>query len=99
MKKYVQGGIGFLLAGLLLWILFRGTDWGEVLEAIRGVSIGWLIAAHVPLLLMFPIRIQRWTYIVRATQPVSFRDLFSATQIGFLANFTLPGAMTVRGFF
>lgn len=91
MKKYVQGGIGFLIAGLLLWVLFRGTDWGEVLDAIQGVSIGWLIAAHVPLLLMFPLRIQRWTYIVRATQPVSFRDMFSATQIGFLANFTLPG--------
>lgn len=91
MKKYVHGGIGFLIAGLLLWVLFRRTDWGEVLAAIQGASLGWIIAAHVPMLIMFPTRIKRWTYIVRATQPVSFRDMFSATQIGFLVNFTLPG--------
>jgi len=45
---------------------------------------------QVPIWLSYVARIQRWSYIVRATKPASFRHMFSATHIGFLANFTLP---------
>lgn len=91
MKKYILAAFGLVLGAALLWLLFRNTDWGEVFAVIRGISLLWLALAHIPLLLAFPFRIQRWSYIVRAAQPVSFRKMFSATQIGFLANFVLPG--------
>lgn len=85
------GGIGVALGVFLVWLLFRETDWSEVAESIRNIDWIWFAIAQVPLFLSFPARVQRWTYIVRATDAVSFRKLFSSTQIGFLANFILPG--------
>ena len=90
MKRAVQASIGLVIGFGLLWLLFRDTQWGKVVEAVRNVHLGWFIFAQVFLWASFPLRVQRWSYIVRIAQPTSFRHLFSATQIGFLANFTLP---------
>jgi len=91
MKKLIQLVVGVLLGALLLWLVFRGTDWNEVLRAIGAADPFWLGIVVVLILLSFVARVQRWSYIVRTAKPVPFRHLFSATQIGFLANFTLPG--------
>jgi len=71
-------------------VLFRGTDWREAYDTIRGAKLGWLLLTQIPIWLSYFARIQRWSYIVRVGDPVSFRHMFSATHIGFLANFTLP---------
>lgn len=91
MKKHVQTVIGLLIGIALIWFLFRDTNWSEVGAAIKQVHIGWLLFAHVPLCMSFVFRIIRWKYIVNSATPTSIRNLASATQIGFLANFTLPG--------
>lgn len=91
MKKKLQIGAGFLIAALLLWILFRDTDWQAVGRALREANWWWLLLSFLLVFATFVTRIRRWGFIVRTAQPVSFRTLFSATQIGFLANFTLPG--------
>ncbi|HUW60643.1 MAG TPA: lysylphosphatidylglycerol synthase transmembrane domain-containing protein [Candidatus Bathyarchaeia archaeon] len=91
MKKTVQIIIGVGLGVGLLWLVFRGTNWNEVLQAIAAADPVWLAVFLALILLSFVVRVQRWSYIVRTAKPVSFRHLFSATQIGFLANFTLPG--------
>lgn len=91
MKKIAQLVIGLAIGLGLLWFLFRDTNWGIVAEFLGSVRLGWLLLSQIPLYLSLFVRIQRWSYIVRAAQPVSFRHMFSATQIGFLANFTLPG--------
>ena len=91
MKRTIQIVIGLLVGVACVWILFRGTDWHAVSVAIQGVSIFWLLVSFVMLTSSFFTRVQRWSYIVRATKPVSFRHMFSATQIGFFANFILPG--------
>ena len=93
MKKYLLAAVGLVLGLGLLWVLFRDTNWDEVGASIRGIDLWWLGLAHVPLLLSFPFRVQRWSYIVRVEHPVSFRNLFSATQIGFMANFAFPARM------
>ena len=90
MKRGLQALIGLVIGALMVWLLFRDTDWKEVGEGIKRIHWGWFVAAQIPLWLSFPIRVQRWTYIVRVDRPVSFRHLFSATQIGFLGNFVLP---------
>lgn len=91
MKKLIQLLVGVLLGALLLWLVFRGTNWNEVLRAIAAADPVWLGIVLVLILLSFVARVQRWSYIVRTAKPVPYRHLFSATQIGFLANFTLPG--------
>jgi len=91
MKKLLQLLIGLIIGVGLLWLLFRNTDWGEVFHTIREVHLGWLLLAELMILATFFTRVQRWSYVVRTAKPVSFRHMFSATQIGFLANFCLPG--------
>ena len=93
MKKYILAAVGLVIGAVMVWVLFRNTDWDEVFASIRGISLMWLALAHVPLLLSFPLRVQRWSYIVRVEHKVSFRKLFSATQIGFMANFAFPARM------
>ncbi|PCJ54747.1 MAG: hypothetical protein COA73_14020 [Candidatus Hydrogenedentota bacterium] len=91
MKKYVQAVIGIIIGAALIWLLFRDTNWEEVGQAIKNIRWGWIAVGHIPLFASFIFRVIRWKYIVRSVQPTSLRNLASATQIGFLANFTLPG--------
>lgn len=92
MRRKFHVLLSILLSGFLLWVLFRDTRWGEVFTAMRNAKTGWLLLYQATVWLSFFTRIERWKYIVRAVEPaVTFRQMFSATQIGFLANFTLPG--------
>lgn len=91
MKRSIQIVVGLAIAGFLLFLLFRNVEWAELGEAMRGASIGWIVVAMLVVYASFYTRIIRWRYVVRATADASFRSMFSATQIGFLANFTLPG--------
>lgn len=99
-KRLVQTFVGLLVAGILLWLLFRGTAWDEVEEALRTVQPGWLLLAQGMLWAACFTRVHRWGFVVRASGPASFRSLFSATQIGFLVNFTIPARLgeLVRAF-
>ena len=90
MKKHLQTIIGIFIGLILLWVLFRDTNWTEVGAAIKNIHWGWLALAHIPLVMSFVTRVIRWKYIVNSVTPTSIRNLASATQIGFLANFTLP---------
>lgn len=93
MKKYIQSGVGVLIGVALVYFAFKDTNWGEVFASIRHVSPGWLVISICIAVASFFTRAQRWAYIVRVAQPVSFRHLFSATQIGFLVNFTIPARL------
>ena len=90
-KKLFQILLGLGIGAFLLWLVFRHTDWGRVFTEIRGVKTAWLLVSQAVLWGTFFVRVQRWSYIVRASDDASFRSMFSATQIGFLVNFTLPG--------
>lgn len=91
MKKIIQLVVGIGIGVVLFWVMFRHTDWAAVGTALTHAKIGWLLLATLLVFVTFVTRIWRWGYIVRTAGPVSFRIMFSATQIGFLANFTLPG--------
>lgn len=91
MKRTVQLLIGLAVGLGLLWLMFRDTKWPQVWAAAEGAHPGWMVLVVLLVLATFVTRIWRWGYIVRTAKPVSFRHMFNATQIGFLANFTLPG--------
>lgn len=91
MKRIIQLCVGLAVGIGLLWFLFRGTNWHDFFAALQQMRMGWFIVAILLLVVSMFIRVWRWTYIVRPVDPeVSFRTLFNATQIGFLANFVLP---------
>ncbi|MBN2307587.1 MAG: flippase-like domain-containing protein [Candidatus Hydrogenedentes bacterium] len=90
MKRKVWALISAVVAVGLVWLLFHNTDWAQLAAALGSARAGWLLLSQVPIWLSFFTRIQRWGYIVRAVKPdTSFRSMFSATQIAFLANFTV----------
>ena len=93
MKRYIQAIIGLAIGIGLLWFLFRDTNPAEIRDALRGVSPVWLCISLAFIVLGFFTRVQRWSYIVRTAKFVSFRHMFSATQIGFMANFVLPARL------
>jgi len=93
MKRKLNVVVGLLIGAFLVWLLFRDTNWGEVWAATRRANMGWLSLATLLIVLTFFVRVQRWTYIVRTAKPVSYRHMFSATQIGFLGNFLLPARL------
>jgi len=89
-KNWVHLSAGALLSIVLIWLAFRGTDWHEVGQSILQANPWWLVANQVGVWAGFWLRVQRWRYIVHAQGPASFRNMFSATQIGFLANVVVP---------
>jgi len=91
LKRGIQVTIGLLIGAVLVFIMFRNVDWAALFESLRNVSLTWFIIALIIVTLSFFFRVKRWTYLVRATLPdATYSNMFSATQIGFLANFTLP---------
>ena len=93
MQRRIQILLGAVIGVVLVWWLFKDTNWGAVLTAVRAANWGWMAVAVATLLLSFVVRIWRWHYVVCSDQKVSFARMFSATQIGFLANFVLPARM------
>ncbi len=82
--------IGSVLGLLLVWLLFRGSDWSAIRACLRAADPGWLILSQLLLLASHLLRVERAGAIVRATHPVPYRALFAATQLGFVFAVTLP---------
>ena len=89
----VRFALGLLLSAVLLWFLFRDTDWAVLTAALLGVDPLWLVAALALSVASFFVRVVRLAYVVRATHPARFRHLFSATQIGLLVNAVVPARL------
>ena len=93
MRHIVRLLAGIVVGGVLFAFLFRGADWPTIGRAIRSVRWQWVLASQVFAWGSYFTRVQRWTYVVRAVRPASYRNLFCATQIGFLVNFTVPARL------
>jgi hypothetical protein len=91
MKRTIQILLTSAIGIFLMWFMFREISWVKLWESLKQVRVGWIALSFLPMFISFFTRIQRWSYVVRASNPdVSWRAMFSATQIGFMANFTLP---------
>lgn len=91
MKNKLKIAVGLVLGVFLLWLLFRDTNWPAVWQAVKQMDPFWLLISQVVIFISFFTRVHRWKYIVRTAKDVPYSKLFSATQIGFLGNFVLPG--------
>jgi len=83
-------GLAVSLA-LLAWVL-RKTSLHEIATHLREAHRGPLVAAVILATASFPLRAIRWRLLLRTPDdgPVSWRALWHAIAMGFMANNTLP---------
>jgi uncharacterized protein (TIRG00374 family) len=100
MPKLTPFIIGIFISLVLLWFLFRGSDWQALTTSLYEVKPGWIVLSLALAVSSLYARVQRWTYVVRATDPAPFQSMFSATQIGMLVNCVIPARIgdVVRGY-
>lgn len=88
---------GFLLAALLLFLAFRGTDVGEIWEAFAHADYRWLLPVVIVLLGSHLLRAWRWQILLGALPPAElengtprFRPAFYSLMIGYMVNYAAP---------
>ncbi|HAL55680.1 MAG TPA: hypothetical protein DCP63_04180 [Bacteroidetes bacterium] len=90
-KKLFRTLLSFIIAGVFLYLAFRGTNFSDIWKSLQRVD-------YLLVLLMFPvgitshwIRAVRWRYLLAPIkEKTSTRNLFSAVMIGYLFNNILP---------
>lgn len=84
--------VGAILALVLLILFFRGMDLaalGQALAGARPLPLAGLVVVTVAL---YGLRAWRWGGLLQPLARVPFRDLFSATMVGFASGLLIPRA-------
>ncbi len=89
-RKWAYSMIGLAVSGLLLWVLFRNIDFGELFVVLKGANYYWLIPNILLVILAMPQRALRWQVMLAPIKRVAFSSTMAATCIGFMANNVLP---------
>jgi uncharacterized protein (TIRG00374 family) len=79
-----------LLAGILLLLALRGTDWNEIVRTFQRGQLGYLALASLVLSVSHFSRGLRWRVLLSAEKVIAPATLFWATVVGYLANNFLP---------
>ena len=83
---YVRLALGLLL----IWLVFRGTDWSEVAAACRALDPAWLAVTFLCTFSAQFARVQRGVYVVRAATPASYGVIFRSAMMALLLNLVVP---------
>lgn len=84
--------LGALLAAVLLALFFRGIDWstlGRALREARPLPLAGLVLVTVG---VYSVRAWRWGDLLAPLGRVGYKDLFSATMVGFASALLIPRA-------
>ncbi len=94
MKRFRRSlWIGLVLSGALVALLLVRTDFAKLAEAFRRANYLFCIPMVAVVLLGMFVRAYRWRFIMAPLHRAAMRNLFSATMIGFMANYVLPARM------
>jgi hypothetical protein len=73
-------------------LVFRGTDWPKLSQALRSADPLCLVGVAAAALLTYVLRAWRWGYLIAPMARVPLGDLFSATCVGFMTALVIPRA-------
>ena len=90
MKQLIAG---IIISALLVYLSLRGIDYQGVLQGFKSIDIAYAAIAVVIMVMMQVIRSVRWGVILSPIQKVSQFDLFSVTNVGFLAIVSFPARL------
>lgn len=85
--------IGVLLSLALIGFIASRFDFAAALAAVSSADPRWLALAALAYMAQFPLRGLRWSVLMRAVKPVSFRSATEVFAIGFMANNALPARL------
>ena len=63
--------LSFGLAGLLVWLAFRGIDWHEFWVGLKATRWGWIALYLVVGYLALVFRALRWTQLIHPSTTIS----------------------------
>lgn len=84
------GILGFLLAGVFLYLALRGMDWAAFGETIRQVAWPVLLLTFPSASLSYWVRGLRWRGLVTSEHPPGAGQVFWINMVGYLGNAFLP---------
>ncbi len=93
MGKKLLITFGILVAAFFLYLFFEKIEWDRVLSAIRQANYWWLIPNIIMIFASMALRAWRWGIMVNPLKKCSFRGLYAATMIGFMASNILPARL------
>ena len=92
-KNAIKYIISFLLAGVLVYVAFRGVNWGAFWIGLQQTRWGWMAMFIVFSILALVLREERWRAIILPMDPAAARmDVWDSINVGNLVNVVLPGA-------
>jgi uncharacterized protein (TIRG00374 family) len=91
LKKLLQTLAGFLLAGVFMYLAFRGVSFDELWASLKDVDYFWASLLIPITIISHWLRAVRWAYLLSPVKErTSHHKLFSAVMIGFMVNNVLP---------
>jgi hypothetical protein len=91
LKNIARTVFSISLAGVFLYLAFRGKDIGDIWRSLIAVHWIWFVVLFAGSALSHLIRAWRWKYLLfPMKENISLRSTFSATMIGYLINSIIP---------
>jgi hypothetical protein len=83
---------GVALAGVCLWLAFRGIDLQQLWHSMQTIDWLWIGALFVAVLLSHWLRAMRWTIMLEplADHRLSLFNSFAAIMYGYVVNIAIP---------
>ena len=91
LKNLLQIVTGFFLAGLFMYLAFRGVSFDDLWASLQNVDYFWVSLLLPITIISHWLRAVRWAYLLSPVkEDISHHKLFSAVMIGFMVNNVLP---------
>lgn len=85
--------LGILISGLALWWLLRQIDLSQVRPVVAQARLWWLLPALALYFVSLSVRAWRWRWLLMGVRPMSWRQLWPVTAIGYAGNVLLPARL------
>jgi hypothetical protein len=92
-RNTLKYSLSFALAGLLLWLSFRGIDWEQFLDGLRQTDWKWVLLSMGLAVSAFTMRGLRWNQLLKPLDPsIRRRRTVAAVCVGNLTNCVIPAS-------
>ena len=81
------------LAGLLVWLAFRGIDWHEFFVGLKATRWSWIVLYIIVGYLALVFRALRWTQLIHPLDnDIHYGKVWDSNNIGGMVSIALPGS-------